>query len=165
VKFLTKDLITMKFNAAWFIVIFYGFIPPLASQPDNVKISKTENLSTVHKFKNAFFEDIVFGFEEGIPNWIDCGKLVFKDESPPTVYLGLKIYNLKHVPQDKNQYISMVTRDYDTWESISQRLDNTLIPSHKYKFSVFLAKADLKSTIRNSRYQSISFNNHVVLRV
>jgi hypothetical protein len=155
----------MKLHILFFIGIFsFGSGIVLHGQIV-LKTSKKleeQSIDTVHSFKNASFETLIFNNQVGVPDWSDCG---FKHETPPTIHIGEEIYNVKQAAHFGKQYISMVTREHDTWEGISQKLDTAFLEGNTYRFSVYLAISEMESHMRFSQDKLVSFDKPVTLRV
>ncbi|MDX1480000.1 MAG: hypothetical protein R3301_19970, partial [Saprospiraceae bacterium] len=58
-------------------------------------------------------------------------------------------------PVDGDTYVGLITRENGTWESIGQRLTETLLPDECYVLSMYLA--------RSNTY--MGFNNPIKLRI
>lgn len=92
--------------------------------------------------KPSFEQMPLRGGEYGrILGWFDCGRVMFRGETPPDIHPNN--YWLNNVPAlEGDTYLGMVTRDNETWESISQPLAKPLKGGHCYRFSLLLAKSD-----------------------
>lgn len=126
-------------------------------------------------FENASFEESVGDYwsiedmiEMGtfIPFWTDCG---FDGESPPTRHLdGREMFNVKKYAYDGFAFISMVVRETDTWERMSQELDRELVAGQSYIFGLYACcSKELRSNVvdTNNPFENRSFGNPVKLRL
>jgi hypothetical protein len=66
--------------------------------------------------------------------------LDFDGYTPPDVQPGGG-FKVANIPAEGRTYVSMVTRDDGTFETIYQKLSTPLLPNVCYKISVFLAKS------------------------
>lgn len=100
----------------------------------------------------------------GIKDWYDCGRINFPAESPPDIHPG-GFWKNEILPNDGDTYLGMVTRDNETWESVSQRMNSPLQAGKCYEFSIDLAKSD--TYISNSRVNTNDTNyvRPTVLRI
>lgn len=101
---------------------------------------------------------------EGILGWFDCGKINFPTETPPDIHPnGFWENNLP--ASDKKTYLGMVVRDNNTFESVSQRLDNELMAGKCYKFSIHLAKAPKYISKTRTTGEEANYTTPIVLRI
>lgn len=86
---------------------------------------------------NASFEDVN---KVGSPpaGWYDCG---FPGETPPDVNPHPE-FLVNKPAQDGRTYLGLVTRDNDTWEGVSQRLERPLQTGKCYSFSLWACRSD-----------------------
>ena len=96
---------------------------------------------------NGSFESIPEDHNTKLYPWVDCGLIFFPRESPPDSHSSRsKQFNVKHDAIHDDRFLSMVTRDNGTWESISQELDKPLRAERKYLWKMYLATSrDLQS--------------------
>lgn len=82
-----------------------------------------------------------------IKGWYDCGIINFREETAPDIHPSDFWKNTKQ-PSHGRTYLGLVTRDNDSWESVSQELSSPLKAGKCYSFSVELSKSE--------RYLSLS---------
>ncbi|NUO03128.1 MAG: hypothetical protein HUU01_21160, partial [Saprospiraceae bacterium] len=88
------------------------------------------------QFSNPSFEDFARASNPPI-NWYDCG---FQGETPPDVQPD-PTFNVTKEAYHGETYLGMVTRDNDTWESVSQQISLPLKKGGCYTFEVYLARS------------------------
>ena len=99
------------------LLLFLFFTNALASQK-------------VIEFRNPSFEDISRCCKPA-RGWEPCGK---EDLNPPDVQPGH--FNVYLEPFDGNTYLGMVTRDNESWEAVSQRINYPIRKGNNYWFSI-----------------------------
>lgn len=77
----------------------------------------------------------------GIRHWFDCGIIHFVGETPPDIH-PVDFWGNTKQAYDGRTYIGMVTRDNDTYESVSQKLNSKMLAGECYSFSVYLSKSE-----------------------
>lgn len=96
------------------------------------------------ELNNPSFEDLPHKgggvFDIGIKGWYDCGNLTFVNESPPDIH-PINAWSVVKAPSEGRSYLGMVVRDNDTWESLSQRLNNPIEGGKCYSFNIDLARS------------------------
>lgn len=122
--------------------------------------------------KNGSFEGVpragIAGYN-GIsaPGWIDCGQINFPNETPPDIQPGA--FDVSKPAQDGRTYLGLVARINETWESVTQLLEEPMKAGNCYSFDLFLSKsANYKSGQNNnpvSRTEVVPQNKALVLRV
>lgn len=143
------------------VVIFYicsilFAVFPLQAQ-DTIKI---KNGSFEAEPKQGMYKD-----ERFLPEWTDCGKFnQFFGESPPDIHPN-GYWNVETKAIDGQTYLGMVTRDNDTYESVSQKLSSPLYSGNCYTLSLFLARSDLYWSISKLTGDDINFNIPLVVLV
>lgn len=122
--------------------------------------------STEIKLTNPSFED--FPRPSAVPRgWFDCGGVLFPLETPPDIHA----YNTGHFGVnkkafDKDTYISLVCRQNDSYESISQKLETSLQKGSVYTFSLAISKTnEYRSAIRGNTHREVNFNTPISLRI
>jgi len=99
--------------------------------------------------------------------WEDCGKAQFPVESGFDVQPGS--FQVTTKPKVGSAYIGLVTRDNGTYECICQELDIEIIEHTQYVLSVYLAKAEVYSSLavqdRIDGADSTFHVNSTVLRI
>ncbi len=110
---------------------------------------------------NPSFEDTPrAGAEElvGLKGWFDCGTREFRGETPPDIHtknLNDPIFGVTKAASDGNTYLGMVTRENETWESVSQKLSQPLESGKCYTFSIDLAMSETYfSSMPHDSYKS-----------
>jgi len=81
----------------------------------------------------------------GIKGWFDCGSREFRGESPPDVHTENPddmIFGVTMAASDGDTYLGIVTRENETWESVSQKLEQPLEAGKCYTFSIDLARSE-----------------------
>lgn len=83
------------------------------------------------------------------PGWMDCG---FPNESPPDTHSGVDSFFRVSTPAQKGRtYLGLVTRDNETYESVSTELPRALEPGTCYTFNLYLCRsADYLSPTKRS---------------
>jgi len=123
----------------WNKIIFLSlaFLFSLAGQAFSQEIIKLQNPS---------FEDTPRRggeFSSPIKGWQDCGMTRFPGESPPDIHpVPATAWEVSKDPYDGATYLGMVTRDNDSWESISQALSSPIMAGTCYSFSAFISKSE-----------------------
>lgn len=98
------------------------------------------------KIKNRSFEGIA---KQGgrndfrLDSWEDCGAIDFPAESAPDIHPAsdTTFWENNIRPSDGSTYVGMVVRINETWESITQKLDEPLDSDKCYFFSVDLVRS------------------------
>lgn len=139
-----------------FVFLFHGQLVTGASQ-DTIRLL------------NGSFEDVPkrgeVNFWTGIKGWTDCAPLNnFRGESPPDIHPnGFWENNLP--ASDGKTYLGMVTRDNDTYESVSQRLSDPLLPGQCYAITIHLARAARYVSLSRLTSDTMNYSTPVVLRI
>lgn len=121
---------------------------------------QAQNLEVIY-LENASFEGIA-GAGRTPNGWNNCGQ---SQETPPDIqpYGG---FSVTRPAFDGKTYIGLVTRSYNTWESISQKLSRPLIKGNCYNFSLMACKSpEYISPTRNNMSSPTNFNRGVVLKI
>lgn len=130
-----------------------------------------QNDTQVIELKNPSFEG---NARVGQPplEWLECDE---RTESTPDIHSRKSnFFSVATFPYDGLTYLGMVTRVDNTWESISQRLRDSIIESEVYSFSLYLARSEnyvsavgsKQSSILNiNPNEKINYNIPVVLRI
>lgn len=96
---------------------------------------------------NPSFEDVPRRGGESltpIKGWHDCGLYNFPGETPPDIHpVARKAWEVAMLPQHGKTFLGLVVRYNDTWESLSQRLDESLEGGKCYFISLYLARSPL----------------------
>jgi outer membrane protein OmpA-like peptidoglycan-associated protein len=128
--------------------------------------------SKIIKIKNSSFE----GYDQAgqydyfnLPFWHDCAPSYFPDETSPDIHSATsKHFDVQHLPYDGKTFLGLVTRENrESNEMVSQQLDVPLKANKCYKFSIYLAKAEIyNSNVFNSKEsEKKNFNQAVKLRI
>lgn len=96
--------------------------------------------------------------------WLDCGTTYFPGESPPDTQPSGD-FGVTFPPTDGNTYLGMVVRDNETWESVSQRLSQTMRAGQCYEFSLNLARSRFYVSISRIKGEEVNFNRAVRVRI
>jgi len=107
-----------------------------------------------------------FGIHTRLPEgWRDCGIYKFPDETPPDIHPD-NLWGNTLEPNHGRTYLGMVVRVNETWESVSQRLNELLRKDVCYDFSVDLARSDnyWSKLDQEDLYES-NFKTPTVLRI
>lgn len=73
------------------------------------------------------------------PGWKGCGLYSTPDIMPGDNEYGQPIWDVTHRPTDGATYMGLITREDNTWEYVSQRLNKPTKNRHCYMFSLDLA--------------------------
>lgn len=92
--------------------------------------------------------------------WEPCGK---EDLNTPDVQPGY--FNVDLEPFEGNTYIGMVTRDNDTWESVSQRLNRSLKKGECYTFSLKASYEDNLVSQSRITNKDVKYNKPIKIRI
>ncbi len=96
--------------------------------------------------QNPSFEDSPRkGGEFHIPikGWFDCGEAKFPSESPPDIHpVPATAWGVAKEAYDGATFLGMVTRDNDSWESLSQALESPILGGTCYNFSAFISRSE-----------------------
>ena len=128
------------------------------------------------RLKNGSFEDIprrggfdFSGNRTSAPKgWFDCGAIQFPNHTPPDIHKGgTSFWENEIATHDGKTYLTMVVREDDSYESISQKLTGTLKGGKCYQFSIYLAQSPtyLSGTKRTGNEIKLNFKQPTVLRV
>lgn len=85
------------------------------------------------------------GYSIGIDGWKDCGSIYFPNSSPPDLLPLVdpkKGWGVDNIPKEGSTYISMVVREDNSWEFVSQKLKTPLQAHQCYTLSVYLSLSD-----------------------
>ncbi len=112
-------------------------------------------------------------YQLSLNGWSDCGPLKFPGESPPDIHPNNYWTNPRTgegvdlTPANGNSYIGMVVRKNNTYESITQQLEQPLKQDQCYIFSIDLARElDYWSGISGvPRSDTFRFSTPIVLRI
>ena len=102
-----------------------------------------------------------------ILGWFDCGAVLFPTASPPDIHQGsTNFWDNELSSAHGKTYITLVVREDDTYETISQKVMGTIKAGKCYNFSISLAKSKtyLSHTAVN-QHQKQNFIVPAVLRV
>jgi outer membrane protein OmpA-like peptidoglycan-associated protein len=123
-------------------------------------ITLAQQMDTIY-LVNPSFEDRP-GPSRPPKGWQDCG---FEFETPPDVQ-PTGGFNVTRPAFDGQTYMGMVTRENDTWESVTQRMLSPIKSGNCYTFSIYLCRSDVYvSPTRNNPRNELSFTTPIKLRV
>jgi outer membrane protein OmpA-like peptidoglycan-associated protein len=91
--------------------------------------------------QGGYYNTAISSQRNNIKMWFDCGILHFEEETAPDIHPSDFWENRKQ-PSDGETYLGLVTRDNDSYESVSQKLMSPLKEGQCYSFSVDLAKSE-----------------------
>ena len=98
--------------------------------------------------------------------WKDCG---FPNESPPDVQpnpdTNAPFFEVTKAPFDGETYLGMVTRDNETWESVSQKLISPLLPFKVYELKITLTRSPKYVSQSRTTYRKANYITPVVFRI
>ena len=119
----------------------------------------------IYFLKNASFEgEPRQGAMPG--DWDNCG---FDGETPPDLQPSPDpanpYFGVQHYAIDGATYVSLSTRDNNTWESMGQSLSEALLPGRTYEFSVYLAQSETFESISRKTGDRVMFTKPVVLKI
>ena len=103
-----------------------------------------------------------------IQDWVDCGSLLFPGETPVTIYSGTdpKPFQVTQNARYGFNYLGMVTRETNTWESVSQFLDRPLEAGRLYAVRFLVSHSStLRSPIINLDENLRTFDAPARLRI
>ena len=92
--------------------------------------------------------------------WFGCGR---HELNTPDVQPGH--FEVDLFPLHSSYYLSMVTRDNDTWESVSQELHSPLLADTKYTFSIALARSEKMLSLSRQKEKLVLYDTPVKLRI
>ncbi len=124
----------------------------------------------VIKLQNPSFEDIPragSALTPQIKGWYDCGLAKFPAETPPDIHpVSSGAWGVSKDAYDGETYLGMVTRDNDSWESVSQALSSPLLGGTCYSFSAFISKSEqYRSQTKKSPDSLQNFDRPAVLLI
>jgi len=102
-----------------------------------------------------------------IKGWHDCGALIFPDATPPDIHDGKSNYwKTEVVASHGRTYMTIVVREDDSYETVSQKLMGTLKKDQCYRFSINLTKSKTYlSATKSSQSFEKNFTQPAVLRI
>jgi outer membrane protein OmpA-like peptidoglycan-associated protein len=153
----TPKKVSMRHNVVFLPVLFLLFVPIIAFSQEVIKL------------QNPSFEDTPRRggeFSSPIKGWQDCGLTRFPGESPPDIHpVPATAWEVSKKAYDGETYVGMVTRDNDSWESLSQALSSPILAGTCYSFSAFISKSErYRSPTRKSR-DSVDFIRPAVMMI
>ncbi|MEM1124001.1 MAG: hypothetical protein AAGJ18_26425 [Bacteroidota bacterium] len=90
------------------------------------------------ELKNPSFEGVAMPNRVPI-DWEDCG---FKGESAPDTHVS-GAFDVLQTPKEGATYLGMVTRDNNTYESVTQKLETPLLAEQCYAFKISLCRSPI----------------------
>ncbi len=103
-----------------------------------------------------------------LPGWQDCAPFYFYNETPPDIHgNNTGFFKVNRKPQDGNTFLGLVTRaKRESWEMVSQYLQEPLLKGKCYEFNIHLAKSDsYYSGLGPNDTVPQNFNTPVKLRI
>ena len=119
--------------------------------------------------KGSYYSSKEEAQRNNIEGWYDCGVINFPAETAPDIHSDESDYwNLLGFPTDGKTYLGLVVRDNNTWESVSQKLDEYLYRDSCYSFTIDISMSN--SYLSGSRLQRkvkpmFSYNNPSILAI
>jgi len=121
--------------------------------------------------KNPSFEGIpraggASSYGISAAGWIDCGGLMFPNETAPDIHPG-NFFRVQKPAQDGKTYIGLVARENESWESVSQLLSEPLQEGKCYSMDLYLSRSDnyVNRQPTDDNEEVKSQGNPLVLRV
>ncbi len=130
-----------------FLLAFCCLISILAQAQDTIK------------WKNPSFEDIP-SRSRTPKHWDNCG---FTNETPPDTQPGA--FGVFKKADDGKTYLSLVTRDNDTYEAVGQMLNSPLKAGKTYAFTIKLFCSDILMSVSPITNKKENFDKPVYLKV
>ncbi|MDQ3015822.1 MAG: hypothetical protein M3R25_03745 [Bacteroidota bacterium] len=146
----------MKTPLFVFLLIGYLFSPAFGQQ--------------VIELKNPSFEDVprkgVIG--QLISDWEDCGSYNFPGESPPDIHPlpDPGAWGVSDPAYEGMTYLGLVARASNTYESVTQQLDQPLQRDNCYEIKVYLSISEkYESPTKESLKALVNFNHPLALLI
>ena len=117
--------------------------------------------------QGGYYNTIRSSQANNIEGWFDCGIINFEDETAPDIHPSNFWSNTKQ-PSKGRTYLGMVTRDNDSWESVSQELESPLKEGKCYSFSVDLSKSERylsRSRLNEDDERDYNYTTPIVFRL
>ena len=77
---------------------------------------------------------------KALGDWVDCG---FRRETPPDIHNDTtSFFGVEKYAAVGSHYMGLVTRDNETWESVTQKLGKQVIKDRTYILGIFAARSD-----------------------
>ncbi len=157
----------MKSLFSFIPTILFAFIllsPIHEVSAQNVRISNGSFEDTPRKgildFSSLFRSQPIRG-------WFDCGAVLFPNASPPDIHQGsTNFWDNELKTAHGKTYLTLVVREDDSYETISQKLMGTLKEGKCYSFSIAMAKS--KTYLSHTKDNQIAKQNFIqpaVMRV
>ena len=129
------------------ILFLLSFVFQLSAQ-DTIQLS------------NPSFEDIP-RHSKAPRDWFDCG---FPGESPPDIQPS-GTFNVTRPAYDGKTYLAMVTRDNNTWESVTTKLNAPLEIGNCYVFKLFLCRSELYVSTSRITKERANYTNPIKVKI
>lgn len=121
------------------------------------------------RLTNPSFEDVPHMGAEGtsIEGWFDCGRVLFRGATPPDIHQGSSgFWEHELGTHHGKTYLTLVVREDDSYESLSQKILGTLKKDKCYSFSISLAQSKhYMSATANDQLNKKNFNQPAVFRI
>jgi len=131
--------------------------------------SKKSSGQEAIQLKNPSFEApprMGVQYSQNISGWNDCGLLRFPGQSPPDILPTVNhAWGVDVAAKDGNTYLSLVVREDDSWEYVSQNLKTSLDTSKCYSVKAFLCHADKFESRTRISDTLVSYAHPVVLLI
>ena len=138
-----------------------------ASQQGTSQDVRLTNPSFEDRPRQGIFDARTGQRSQQIKGWRDCGAILFPQATPPDIHDGKSNYwKTEVVASHGKTYMTIVVRDNDSYETVSQRLLGTLKVDKCYSFTINLTKSKTYlSPTKDSRGVNRSFTQPAVLRI
>ena len=122
------------------------------------------------RLNNGSFEDVPRQGKfqsQSIKGWFDCGAVHFPNTTPPDIHQGnTNFWENELGSAHGKTYLTLVVREDDTYETLSQKLLGTLKEGQCYTFSISLARStSYLSHTKDNQIKKQNFIQPAVLRI
>lgn len=139
-------------------------------EADRVYANSVKLENTNGYINNPSFEDYPHPGtleSKGVKYWTDCGRLNFPDHTPCDLHgIGSNFFNCTVDPAHGKTYVGLVTRADDSYESISQKLQQGIIEDSTYTLEFKATSSPTYiSASRSSSTALINYNKAVFIEI
>ena len=133
-----------------------------------VQLNISKGQDTIH-LTNPSFEDAPRkggALSMPIKGWVDCGLSKFPGESPPDIHpVPINAWEVTKSAYDGETYLGLVTRYNNTYESLSQAMEKSVLAGKCYQVSVHLALSEnyKSGTARSGTVTSWKKNQRTII--
>lgn len=148
-----------KKNIALLLLLFMGYLV-------GAQDVRLHNPSFEDRPKQGII-DRYSGKRTSIKGWFDCGSIFFPRATPPDIHGGgTGFWESEMSAVQGKTYMTMVVREDDSFESVSQKLIGTLKAGQCYKFSIQLVRSNTYLSATQSSVNTMkNFTQPAVLRL